>query len=83
MKRKTLNGTLYSKNSGNSLSMNLQYGSTSNDVTNKLPTINIHNGKKVVYLGNSNQSNGLPPFKAGKYKPSEKRHRNTTRQPSD
>jgi len=55
--------------------MNLQYGNNSYDVTNRLPTINVHNGKKVVYLGDNNKKNSMPPFKAGKYKPDTTKHR--------
>ena len=63
--------------------MNLQYGNNSYDVTNKLPTINVHNGKQVVYLGDNINKNGMPPFKTGKYKPDPNKHRKRDKQQTD
>ena len=61
------NGSLY-KNAGNTLSMNLSYNGNSSDTNPRLPAINIHNGKKVVYLGKQSNPHTLPPFRVGKYR---------------
>jgi hypothetical protein len=77
------NGSLY-KNAGNTLSMNLSYNGNPSDINPRLPAINIHNGKKVVYLGKQSNPNTLPPFRMGKYRSEQtQNHHDSTKKSLD